>query len=417
MTSLVTVAIAAWLGTGLACYAFLRRISYNILDPLIVISIFLPFSASLLVVLCATNLVPWSKFVLFVSVLLAYLVGARISAWNFPRSSFRKHIRFATEDFTRSEITALLVSAVAMTLVLAILGLIVGAAGDARQQFGKTFRPLMLIQNGLFLISLILLLSPKLSTSRAVKRILALSILSIPFSGKSVFVPVLYWLGLRLYMHVRRVTARTIALSALAVVSGVTIMALLAYGKSSVAGVFFLIGYRLWMSGDVYIWAYQLHGLSALRGHYNVDFIPYILHPLTALVGIHSYTKPLGAMLASEVTGENLLTGPNPQLPVLLDYFFPASPVVASLIAFLFGFLVIGIRRLGLILSAFRSRFVRLGAIAAAIFCPAAGFIAEEQVLITLVGILAVTIAGVLLDLVHRRTASPGLSNSPATPA
>lgn len=407
MNNPVFIAIAAWIATAGACYLLLRPVSYNMFDPVIVLCIFIAFSASLLAMLCATALIPWDKFLLFSSVLLGYLAGARtVGAW-FSRERFHRELISTTSDFTRAQIKALLLTALTVTGLVATLGLMLGAEGDARQHFSKIFRPLILIQTGLFMMALVLLLSRKISTARAATWVLTLAILSVPFSGKGVFIPVLYWIGLKRFVSGRGVTLRVILISASVVIFGVGIMAVIAYRKFGASGAFALLGYRLWRSGDVYIYAYQLHGLAGLRGQYNVSFLPYMLHPITAIVGIHTYNRPLGAMLASEVTGRKLFTGPNPQLPVLLDFFFPGSPALPTLIAFAMGFLIMGIRPLSLALSSTRTRFVRLGALIAAIFAPASGFLATEQVLMHIIAIAVIIVLGTLLDLFWRKRSIP----------
>jgi hypothetical protein len=402
VTNLVLIAIAAFLGAAAACYVFLRPITYSILDPVLVLSVFIACSAPLLAVLCATDLVPWPKFTLFAVVLLAYLAGARTAGAKFSRIGFRQQLADTTWGFSRSEVKAILILTILFTAMLAGLGIVFGAAGDARQQFGRDFRPLILIHGGFFLFSLVLLLSRRFSFSRAMIWVIAAALIAVPFSGKSILVPVIYWIGLRLYVNERRVTLRTIAISASIVVVGVSLMAVVAYGKVSLGEVFFLLGYRLWMSGDTYIYAYQLHGLAGLRGHYNVSFIPYMLHPITALVGIRAYEAPLGAALASQILGKDVLVGPNPHLPVLLDFFFNGSLVASAPIAFIIGYLVLGLRPLGMALQRCRVRFVRLGALVAAIFAPAAGFLDTSQVLISLIGITAVAGTCTLIDLIMR---------------
>lgn len=402
LLNLALIATSALLVCAAACYVFLRPITYSILDPVMVLSAFMAFSAPLLSVLCATGLVPWSKFSLFAVVLLTYLVGARLGAARFNASQFRKRLVESTGAFSRSEVKALLLLTIFFTLALAFLGILFGASGDARQQFGREFRPLVLIHHGLFLIALVLLLSRRFSFSRALIWVTTTALIAIPFSGKSVLLPVIYWIGLRLFIDERRVTLRTISLSLLLIVIGVGIMAIIAYGKASLTGIFFLLGYRLWMSGDVYIYAYQLHGLAALRGHYHVSFIPYILHPITALIGVRAYNRPLGAALASQIVGTDVLTGPNPNLPVLLDFFFHGSVLEIAPVALAIGYLVLGIRPVALALQGCRTRFVRLGVLVAAIFAPSPGFLDESQVLIGLIGIVAVSAMLTLLDLTIR---------------
>ena len=402
MTDLVLIALAALTGTGIACYLFLRRAAYSVLDPVLLLSAFIAFGAPLLSVLCAAGTVPWSKFALFAAVLLAYLAGARTAVRKFQRIEFRKSLVEATADFSRSEIQAILVLTISFTLLLATLGILFGAAGDARQQFGRTFRPLLLLHQGLFLFSLVLLLSRKFSWSRAMTWAIVMALLAIPFSGKSVLVPVIYWTGLRLYVVGRRVTFRTATISMAIGILSVALMGVIAYGKASLGGVFLLLGYRLWLSGDIYIYAYQLHGLAALRGHYDVSFIPYMLHPITALVGIRAYDRPLGAALASQISGAEVLTGPNPILPVLLDFFFPGSTAAAAGVAFVIGYLVIGLRPLAIALQRCRARFLRTGALVAAIFAPAPGFLDTSQVLMSIVAIAGIVFAGMMADLLLR---------------
>lgn len=417
MTNLVLIAVAALLGTAAACYLFLRRGTYSVLDPVLVLSVFIAFSAPLFSVLCATDLVPWSKFTLFVVVLLSYLAGARTAGRKFNRSEFRNKLLDAAADFTRAEIKAILVFAIGFTLLLASLGVLFGAAGDTRQQFGRAFRPLVLLHQGFFLLALVLLLSRKFSFSRALVWVVTTALLAIPFSGKSILLPVLYWTGLRLFVDARRVTLRTATISASTVVGGVGLMGVLAYGKATLIGVFLLLGYRLWLSGDAYIYAYQLHGLAGLRGHYHVSFIPYMLHPITSLVGVRAYERPLGAALASQTLGADVLTGPNPQLPVLLDFFFPGSMLAAAAVAFIIGYLVLGLRPLALAAQKFRARFLRLGALVIAIFAPAMGYIDTSQVLITAIAIAGVAGAGMLIDLILRRPLAATGERSPHAPA
>lgn len=414
MTDLVLIALAAFLGTAALCYLFLRRVTYSVLDPVLVLSAFIAFGAPLFAVLCATDLVPWSKFALFVVVLLAYLAGARTAGRKLKRIEFRAAILDATADFTRAEIKAILVFAILFTLLLAGLGLLAGAAGAGRQEFGRTFRPLILLHQGFFLLALVLLLSRKLSFSRALVWVTVTALLAIPFSGKSVLVPVLYWIGLRLFVDARRVTLRTITIGTSTVIGGVGLMGVLAYGQATLSGLFLLLGYRIWLSGDTYIYAYQLHGLAGLREHYDVSFIPYMLHPITALVGVRAYDRPLGAALASQVLGQDVFTGPNPYLPVLLDFFFPESMLAAAAVAFIIGYLVLGLRPLALALQSLRARFLRLGALVIAIFAPAMGYLDTSQVLMTLIAIAGVAGSGMLLDLLLRRPPGAALVDAAA---
>jgi hypothetical protein len=392
----------AWVLAGLCYYLFLRRTIYNLLDPLLVVNIAVPFSAALLAVLCATELVPWDKLTLFSTVLLAYLVGGRIAAAFFGRESFREAIGTALAGIREREATAVLFITVGVTLIVAALGVQEGAEGDARLAFGRLFRPIILIQNGLFLFSLVLLLARSIPPARAWLWLVLLVVLSVPFSGKGVLVPVIFWLGIKLYLQRVRISVSTAVWSLLLIMAGVAVMGAIAYNTSNLATAFLLFTNRLWMSGDVYIFAYQHDALESIHANYPVSFLSYVMHPITSLVGVRGYDKPLGAMLASEVMKDDVLTGPNPQLPVVLDYFFPENYTVILPLAFVTGFLVLGIRPLGMFIARrSRSRYVRIGGIVAAIFAPAAGFVDTSLVVMSLVGIAAATAVLVLMELLR----------------
>ena len=185
LTDLIALGVATWVIAALCFYLLLRRAIFNLLDPLVVVNIALPFSAALLAVLCATELVTWDKFTLFVAVLLAYLAGGRIAAAFFGRGSFREALSTALADIREREITAVLVITAGVTLIVAVLGLQAGAEGDSRLAFGRLFRPIILVQNGLFLFSLVLLLARSMPVPRACLWLALLVVLSIPFSGKA----------------------------------------------------------------------------------------------------------------------------------------------------------------------------------------------------------------------------------------
>lgn len=393
------LASVVWLLTAGISYGMLRKTTWNLFDPVIVTGIAMPFSAALLCSLCAFGLISWDKFILFAVVLLGYLAGARTVGTFFGRETFRELLLRVTGSFRLTEIYAVLVATLALTLVLAALGLVLGAQGDARQAFGRLLRPLIILQNGLFMFSLVMLLARGLPTTRVVLWLVALVVLSMPFSGKAILLPVLFWFGLKLFMQRRAISLRMALGFFLLVFLGAGVMALVAYGVSGAAGAVFFVLNRLILFGDVYIYAYQADALDAIRNNYSVSFLSYVMHPVTSLFGVRGYDKPLGSTLASEVTGQDLLTGPNPQLPVLLDYFFPDDLSTACFIAFIFGLLAMAIRPIGIALAGSRSRYVRLGGVVAAIFGPSAGFIDSSQVLISLVGIVAITFAGVGLQL------------------
>ena len=203
--------------------------------------------------------------------------------------------------------------------------------------------------------------------------------------------PVVFWFGLKFFIGRRRANLMTIVVLIGVLFLGVGIMALIAYGASSSADILQLIAGRVWLSGDVYIYAYQRDALTMVRANYHVSFFSYMLHPLTSLIGIHGYNRRLGSMLASEVLRADVLVGPNPQLPVLLDYFFPEQIAVVILVATIVGFMVLAVRAEGMRLAGARSRYRALGGIAAAVFAPAAGFTGTSQVLISIIGIMAAT--------------------------
>jgi hypothetical protein len=403
--SSIGVGIMAWTGVCVAGYFLIRRSLYNILDPVAVSGIFVPFAAALLAVLCNIGAVPWSKFELFCLVLLAYGLGGRLVVAFMTHSELRAELSRSLAAISRNEVDVLYLITLVVTMALGFLGLAAGAAGDARQGFDRIFRPLVVAQSGLSLFSLLLLLSPYLSRGGAMVRLTVLLAFSIPFSGKSVLVPFLFWYGLRLLLDGRRITLRGLVTVSGIVLAGALLMGAAAYGARGVLGGLVLLSRRVWLSGDTYIYAYQLHGLDAVRGSYPVSFLRYMLHPITALVGIRAYERPLGAMIMSVLTGRDVLTGPNPHLPVLLDYFFPNAYVVSFLVAFCIGMFAFGFRPLGIAVAKGRGRYLRFGALTAAVFCPIEGFLDTSQVLITLIGILFVTGITTLLELVTTREA------------
>jgi hypothetical protein len=409
----IAIGSLAWMVAGLMCLFCLRRAVYNFTDPFVAVNVTIPFSAALLAVLCATRLVAPDKLLWFFLVLAGFLAGARTVLAFFGRERFRLAIVRAISGPSKLELQGLLILTALVTIVLTVFAVQAGAQGDARQDFGRTFRPLVTLQSGLFLFSLLALLSPKLSIKQVASWLVFLVILSIAFSGKAVFMPIFLWFGLRLFIQKRRVGVRTIVILAIGITVGIAIMGIVAYGVSSSGGVLSLIMNRLWLSGDVYIYAYQMDALSYIRGIYPVTFLSYVFHPITSLVGIRGYEKPLGSMIASQVTGSDVLTGPNPQLPVLLDFFFPNQIVLSMSIAFVIGAIVIGIRLIGVRLAEGRSRALALGGIAAAVFTPSAGFVDMSQSLIALVGITAVTVGGASLELLIRR---PAQSDEPHQP-
>jgi len=399
----MTIAVVAWIVAAATCYLFLRRMIYNFGDPIVIDSLSIPFSAALLTVLCAAQVVDWEKLILFVVVLLGYLAGVRIVTAFFGREELRRAVLRSVSRFSTSEIYFILIATMLVTLVVTVLAIQGGGIGDGRQDFNRSFRPLSILRSGLFLFSLLALLSPKLSSRQVAVWMGLLVLLSIPFSGKSVFIPIFYWVGLKFFIAKKRASIKVLVSMGSVLLGGVGIMGLLAYGASSMTDLVVLTANRFWMYGDVYIYAYKLDALALIRGEYKVSFLSYMLHPITSLVGIRGYEKPLGSMIMSQVLQADVLGGPNPQLPVLFDFFFPNQFLVSVAIALLIGVMVSGVRVIGVQLAQGRSRYLAMGGIGAAIFCPGAGFIDTSQVLIALVGIGAVTACGTMIELLPIR--------------
>lgn len=406
------VAAAAWAICGLICYAFMRRSVFNFGDPSVFVNVSIAFSAALLAFLCAANAISWDKLGLFSLVLVSYLVGLRVATMFFSRTRLRAALIQTVGRLGRTEINVILTLTAILTLILAYFAVQAGAQGDARQDFSRAFRPIVTLHSGLWFFSLIALLSPKLSKGRVLIWMCVLIIPSVAFSGKAVLLPVFYWFGMRFFIDGRRASATTISVLIGSVFIGVSIMGLIAYGASSSGDLLLLILGRLWLAGDVYIYAYQRDALTMVRADYHVSFFAYMLHPITSVFGVRGYEKPLGSMLASEVLRSSVLVGPNPHLPVLLDYFFPNQWGVMVLVSVIIGWLVMGVRLVGVRFAESRSRYLAMGGIAAAVFAPAAGFTDTSQVLIALVGIAAASVLGALAELLlRRRPAAPaGLS-------
>ena len=384
-------AVTAWIAAALICFVFMRRIVFNFGDPLVFVNVSIPFSAALLAFLCSENQISWDKLGLFFLVLTFYLIGGRISAAFFSRDIFRRAIIKSVNRLSKAEIYVLLALTTLITLLLAYFAVLAGAQGDARQEFSRAFRPLVTLHSGLWLIALLALLSPVLSRKEVFFWFALLVTPSIAFSGKAILLPIFFWFGLRFFVLSKQASFTAIAALVMAVFVGVSIMGLLAYGAESSAAVLLLIVGRLWLSGDVYIYAYQRDALAMTRHDYHVSFLSYMLHPVTSLFGLRGYEKPLGSMLASETLESDVLTGPNPQLPVLLDYFFPADLPMTVILALLVGIGVIAIRVVGIRLNESRSRYLALGGVAAAVFAPQAGFADTSLVTISVVGIIVAT--------------------------
>ncbi len=88
------------------------------------------------------------------------------------------------------------------------------------------------------------------------------------------------------------------------------------------------------------------------------------------------------------------MTGPNPQLPILLDFFFPASALLQFVVAVVIGASVIGIRLFPYGGRWIRSRYLKASCISSAYFAPSSGFADTSLVLMSLVAIFS---AGAML--------------------
>lgn len=402
--------ILSFIIAAAVCYVFLRRTIFNFGDPLLFVDVAIPFSAALLTFLCTSNLVTWDKLALFAIVVVSFLAGGRIATAFFGRETFRSAIERSVARLSRTEIYTILIVTTAITVVLAIFAIQAGAQGDARQDFNRAFRPVVTLHSGLWLFSLMALLSAKLKKTEVTIWFILLVVPSIAFSGKSVLLPVFFWFGLKFFVQKKHADVATIAVLTGFLLAGVAIMGLIAYGAENSSDILVLIAGRLWLSGDVYIYAYQKGGLDMVRSDYHVSFLAYMFHPITSLVGIRGYSKPLGSMLASEALQSDVLTGPNPHLPVLLDYFFPGQIAVTVLISIAIGAFVIGIRAWGIYLAKSRSRYLSLGGVTAAIFCPAGGFTDTSLVFISLVGVASVTVLGAIFELLIPRRSQARLA-------
>jgi hypothetical protein len=245
-----------------------------------------------------------------------------------------------------------------------------------------------------------------------------LLLLSVPFSGKGVLIPFLYWFGLRRFLYRTPITLRAALVTSVIVMTGAAAMAVYAYEREGLTGAILYMTQRAWLSGDVYLLAYQLNGLDAVRGNYDVSFLPYMLHPLTSLIGVRAYDKPLGAMISSAVSNQDVLTGPNPQLPVVLDFFYPNALQISLPIACFIGLLAISARPIGESLAnKARLPALRLGGIVIAIFVPPSGFQDTSLALIALVSIVGVMGLLIVFELVFHRPPAATAGELPTLPA
>lgn len=393
----------------------LRRACFNILDPLMVLGVAVPFSALMLFSLVdqdrmsIVNVIPF--FVVFFGYYISILLFSRFLSLRLFRGAFVGVLA----RFSVREVKSVVVLAVIVTMVLGIFAVLYGGYGDNRQYFSKLMRPLVIVQNGLFLLSLILLLRRGLEKSFVLFAMLLLLVFSIPFSGKSVLIPFAFWLGLLLFVREKNIQFVHVFSVFIVTFGGIYIMGALAYNATHITEFFDLIVYRFMMFGDVYIYAYAEGALESLRSHYDVSFLRYVIHPFTAIVGFRAYDKPLGSMLSSEVSGQDLLTGPNPQLPVILDFFFSGNYIIQFLFAFLAGSVIVGLRLFAIRVDLLRMRYMEASFLSVAVFGPQAGFMDFSLVVIMCIsaGVVGVGLTG--LEMLLRLWGGLGQKNRGST--
>lgn len=355
-------------------FLLLRKIIYSVLDPVLVGFSTIVMSAVMVYGLYDLNGIQPIVLLNFVLLLLAFLLGAKASCKGFSIDGFRNALEEVSQRFSRNEVIWVFVVTLVLTLVLSILGFIQGAAGDARLEFFRNYRALVLIQSGMSVPLAILLLTREISFRVRASMMLLLVLLSVPFSGKSVFLPLLQWVGLWMFLEQRKISIGLAVPLGLSIVGVFSLVVVFAYGATSVSDVVYILIGRVLASGDVYIYAYQSGSMDAVKQYYHPDFLAYMLHPLTSIIGFRGYEKPLGSMLASEMVGMDILTGPNPQVPVLLDFFFAQEWSLKLLLAYLLGFLSFYLRGMSVISGRSFSRYSQLGLLTAGIFLPTSGF-------------------------------------------
>ena len=117
------------------------------------------------------------------------------------------------------------------------------------------------------------------------------------------------------------------------------------WGESPEEALIYMI-WRILLSGDIYLYGLIDGNYKHLFGQY--DWLSYVLHPVTALVGVRGYENPLGVDLFGGTTGDYSGYGPNAQLPMLAVVLANGNLTGACAIAVAFGFAFIGLRVLGI---------------------------------------------------------------------
>lgn len=373
----MTLAIAFAAAALLLLWMQWSRFAYGVMDPIVWGNIGICFSAALLGALRQTGLIDTKVPVIFFLVLSAYVAGSLCAGGKLKVRSaeVRSGICRVVDSGRKYDLQTIVTLAILLSGVLGGLGLIWGAGGDSRAEFARMLRPLVIVQGGCFYLALLCLLSQRFSSA---ERYVLLAVLMVPtffFSGKSFILPLVYFVGLNIYIRdIRYSPGQILILLALVGLSFASVV-FLSYGARSLTDVAAVFLTRMWLSGDVYIYAYQMDGISWLRGDYDVNFIAYMLHPFTALLGVRAYDVPLGAELSSVLAGEKVFTGPNPQLPFLLDFFFNANFFLIGIFAFMFGAIVFYARAAVTRWTRAKSWWVQILSVTGFVFLPSAGFV------------------------------------------
>jgi hypothetical protein len=97
---------------------------------------------------------------------------------------------------------------------------------------------------------------------------------------------------------------------------------------------------RLYASGDIYYYSFVAGDYTKLFGEYN--FISYLLHPFTSIIGIRGYEWPIGSELFAMANkqSEVLGYGPNPHLPILSLVILNGNFLLAIIFCFFVGVFV-----------------------------------------------------------------------------
>lgn len=373
----MTLAIVFSIVALLLLWTQWRRFAYGVMDPIVWGSVGICFSAALLGALCEAGLIETVVPAIFFLALSAYVAGSLCVGRRLDvrGTEIRSGICSVVDRGNKYDLQTTVALAILLSGLLGGLGLIWGAGGDSRAEFARVLRPLVVVQAGCFYLALLCLLSKKFAS---IERYVLLAMLMLPtffFSGKSFILPLVYFVGLNVYIRNIRYSLRQILLLLTLVGLSFASVVFLSYGARSLSDVAAVFLTRMWLSGDVYIYAYQMDGMSWLRGDYDVNFIAYMLHPFTALLGVRAYDIPLGAELSSVLVGEKVFTGPNPQLPFLLDFFFNANFLLIGIFAFVFGAIVFYARASAIRLMHAKSWWVQMLSVTGFVFLPAAGFI------------------------------------------